>query len=360
MGKAETWSSDEREGAAKAFIDSALDEARGAEQRGEEFAAAAHENFKFHSPPGVAGAGAWHDRDPDGSASKIWNCIRDPVLKDVQRFHRTSNAVLNVGPSGLTHEEKVNIAVATFLKRVKEGTARCQCKSLDANKWRLFEAHLVLKGAGKLAEPTAAAKPTEEIAATENSTDDADGNEGFMTDSSNLKPTTRGKNFQGRDAAKHSQLQEEHMKRKTAALEAFAGTEAKKLKVMEDTKTQVHTQNVIAMLGHPSIAGNRHMTKKLTKSVLVSWGLCTSKKNIASEEHPVADSTPGDLLRGSDENEEEANEDPDENPDHDSSSLDRPVTDEARASCDAGMARGAALFNRRFPNGHPVWALASI
>jgi len=56
MGKAKSWSPEEPEGAAKAHVDSALDEIRGAEQRGDELAAEIHKAFESCSPPGVRGA----------------------------------------------------------------------------------------------------------------------------------------------------------------------------------------------------------------------------------------------------------------------------------------------------------------
>ena len=61
MGKAKTWSPEECEGAAKAYVDATLDEIRGAEQRGEEFALRVHTCFELYSPPGVRGSGTWSD-----------------------------------------------------------------------------------------------------------------------------------------------------------------------------------------------------------------------------------------------------------------------------------------------------------
>lgn len=193
MGKAKTWSSAECEGAAKAFVDSALDEICGAEQRGEEFAAKVHEAFKSYTPPGVSGTGTWTDHAPGGTSGKIWNYICDTILKDVQHFYRALNLVLNMGLSGLTHEEKVNIAAAIFLKRVKEGATHHEYKGFDANKWRLFKAYLMLKETGKLAELTTATHPSEEMEAVTGSGDtpaESDANEGFITGSSQLKLTT--------------------------------------------------------------------------------------------------------------------------------------------------------------------------
>jgi len=184
MGKAKTWSSLECEGAAKAYVDATMDNIRGAEQCGEEFTSTAHKCFHFYSPPGVKDAGTWSDRDPGGDTAKVWCYIRDALLKDVQRFCRTLNVVLNMGLSGLTHQEKVNIAVALCLKKMKDGDTHHQHKNFDPNKWRLCKACVALKQTGKLAEPTASTRPSDEV--TDNAeahTDANDSNEGFITDS---------------------------------------------------------------------------------------------------------------------------------------------------------------------------------
>ena len=358
MGKAKTWSSEECEGAAKAYIDATLDEIRGAEQRGEEFAARVHKCFDFYSPPGVRGTGTWSDRDPTGDGQKAWWCVRDTLLKDVQRFYRTLNTVLNMGLSGLTHEEKVNIAVAMYLKKIKDGETPYQYKNFDANKWRLFKAYRVLKTTGKIAEPSIAQKPSDEVGgdAEESNTtnvEDTDGNEGFITDSS-LKPTTReGKKIKGRDSAKNAETRMDHLKRKTVALEAFADTEKKKLRVMEDIKTQVQTQNIIAMLNHPSVLGNQAVSDRLVRGVLDTLGVNrrpSARTNTSAREDP----TPGDLIGT--EIDTENNENDEDEGSLDSSAMNRPLAGEALANHQAAMERGRTRLNNGegFPGGYPV------
>jgi len=224
MGKAKNWSKEELEGAAKAYVECTLDEINGAEQRGDDFAAKIHKSFESFSPPGVRGTGTWHDRDPNCGTCKTWHYIRDAILKDVQKFYGTLNAVMNMELTGVTEEQKVNIAVAIYLNKVKDGVSHYQCRDFDPNKWRLFKAYQVLKETGKLAEPVPAQRPSEELAAQ---TDTVGDNEGFVTDSSNLRTTTRGKNkpgFSSRDFAKKAEEKENNQKRRTAALRSFART----------------------------------------------------------------------------------------------------------------------------------------
>lgn len=249
-----------------------------------------------------------------------------------------------MGLSGVTYEQKVNIAVAMYLKRVKEGQTPYDLRDFDASKWRLFKAYLVLKDTGKLAEPTASTRPSDEVRTQVENTSESDANEGFITDSSTLKPRAGkgGKNFVGRDQAKKNEQREDYMKRKTIALEAFAGTEAKKLKVMEDIKTQVHTQNIIAMLGHPSVVGNHAVSDKLTKSVLKSLGLLEKKKKPANARTTdMEENVPGDLLCVDVDDDEEEDDDLS----HDSSSMNRPLGGEALDNHVATKQRAAAAMH---------------
>jgi len=151
---------------------------------------------------------------------------------------------------------------------------------------------LVLKETGKLAEPSAARRPTEEFRGVDTSESnsgedhtDQENNEGFMTDSSNhnLNTTTKGKH-PGRDAAKRNESQMENMKKRTAALKSFAATEEKKLKVMQELRTQVHAQNMIAMLNHPTVTGNAPLSDKMAKSVMKSLGVDLEEEE--SEDEP--------------------------------------------------------------------------
>jgi len=303
----------------------------------------------------VKGSGTWSDRDPEGNTQKVWNYIRDTLLKDVQRFYRTLNAVLNMGLSGLTHEEKVNIAVAMFLKKMKDGDTHYQHRNFDANKWRLYKAHLVLKMTGKLAEPTAARKPSEEVADEDTPPLDTDGDEGFITDSTAIKPTTKGKNkiiVKGRDAAKRAELREDHMKKRTTALKAFADTEKKKLKVMEDVKVQVHTQNIIAMLNHPSVADNPAISERLVRQVLSSFEPSRARQSANQSANQLAiNQIPGDLLNREEEDQDDIDiEDDDENFENtsdNSEAMNRPLGGEVLDDYNAAMARGRALAERR-------------
>jgi hypothetical protein len=56
------------------------------------------------------------------------------------------NTVVNMGLSGVTHQEKVNIAVAYHCKKVKDGDTPYQYKSFEVNSWCLYKAWMDSKG----------------------------------------------------------------------------------------------------------------------------------------------------------------------------------------------------------------------
>jgi hypothetical protein len=207
-------------------------------------------------------------------------CVRDTILKEVQKFNGTLNAVMNMGLSGLGHNEKVSIAVAIFLKKLTKETqegngesSHYQFRDFDCSKWRLYKAWLVLKDTEKVAPPKPTKKhPPEEISSSE---DDCNDNEGFITDSSGprvasgiLNSTTKGKRYKGQDAAKKSEAKAEANERKIAALDNIASTEKSKLKVIQGLKLQVKAQNMITMLNHPAIANNPTLSQRLYEKIM--------------------------------------------------------------------------------------------
>jgi hypothetical protein len=278
MGRAKTWSAIEAEVAARAYIAATHDSINGSAQKAEDFAKRVHEEFSKLTPPGVGNTGTFTDRDPDGSQQTVWKYIRDTILKDTQKFNATLNVVLNSGLSGVTHDEKINIAVAMHLNKIKDGDNKYDFRSFDLeNKWRLFKAWYILKDTEKVAPPKEVRHPTDEITGEE----ETDDNEGFITDSSSgnksgLNSTTRSKKrstYQGRDAAKRDEQRAYHMEKRTSALDNIAATEKSKLKVIEDLKLQVQAQNMIAMLSHPSVQGNASLSNQMVQRIMAVMGM---------------------------------------------------------------------------------------
>jgi hypothetical protein len=286
MGRAKTWSSHEAELAARAYIAATHDSINGSGQKAEDFAKRVHEEFSKLTPAGVGGTGTYSDRDPDCSQQTVWKYVRDTILKETQKFNATLNVVLNSGLTGVTHDEKVNIAVAMHLNRIKDGNNKYDYRPFESeSKWRLFKAWYILKDTEKVALPREVRHPADELSTQEDqdmSTDVGGDNEGFITDSSGsdkktgLNSTTRSKKrttYQGRDAAKREEHRAYLMERRTSALDDIAATEKTKLKVIEDLKTQVQAQNMIAMLSHPSIQGNETLSNRMMKRIMDVMGM---------------------------------------------------------------------------------------
>ena len=305
MGRKKTWTADECEGAAKAYIAATHDSVNGSAQKAKDFAQRIYSEFKKLSPPGTAGTGIWIDRFGKPGDVRLWFYIRDKILKDLQKFNGKLNIVLNMGLSGLTHDQKVNIAVALHLKRpLEEGKTNYDFKDFDsAKEWTYFRAWLLLRDTDKVRAPVAACRPSEEdddldsTVGAELGNELSSGNdtntEGYITDSASpdadrrietsstkshasISVTSRNNKrgtYQGRDAAKKQEAKERHMEKRIAALDSIATIERNKLKVIEDLKNQVRTQNMIAMLNHPTIVANQALSEQMMNKILHGMGI---------------------------------------------------------------------------------------
>jgi hypothetical protein len=76
MGKAKTWSCDEAEAAARAYVSATHDSVKGSGQKAEDFAKKIHDAFVALAPPGVEGTSTYGERDPDGAECKVWQYVR--------------------------------------------------------------------------------------------------------------------------------------------------------------------------------------------------------------------------------------------------------------------------------------------
>ncbi|KAG7367739.1 hypothetical protein IV203_030410 [Nitzschia inconspicua] len=118
MPHGKKWTADECTVAAKAYVAATQDEINGADQTAADFSKRLNSFMKSFSPPACAGTGTYWDRDPDGRRGVIWQFLRDTVTKECQKFNVSLNRVRNANLSGLTEEEKVNVAVASHLRKI--------------------------------------------------------------------------------------------------------------------------------------------------------------------------------------------------------------------------------------------------
>lgn len=322
MGAGKRWKDTECVAAARAYIEATHDPVSGSEQNKADFAYKIQAAFKRYSPAGCGSTGTYWDRDPDGTQAICWNYIRDTILKQCQQFNGVLNTVLNMQLSGPTYEQKVSIAVATFLKKIKPEESPIEYIEFDKMKWRLYNAWLLLKDTDKCSPPTQARHPTDQLHAELDavaSDNENDENLNPVTPASRvsgaqLNSTTKGVftgvGRQGRDAAKRHEAKDALMRKRTALFDNISKSEDKKIKTIEGLELQIKAQNMIAMLGHYQ-ATNPAMASRLEQRILETFGEEPQEQetiNSDEQEEPSSDEQE-DPAGNADEEQSEAGSD---------------------------------------------------
>ncbi|KAG7358268.1 hypothetical protein IV203_014855 [Nitzschia inconspicua] len=127
MPHGKKWTADECTVAAKAYVAATQDEINGADQTAADFSKRLNSFMKSFSPPACA---------------------------------------------GLTEEEKVNVAVASHLRKISVGETLYSYKNFDKISWRFYGAWHVLKDTEKVRAPQQSRLPSEEVASAVDAFDD--------------------------------------------------------------------------------------------------------------------------------------------------------------------------------------------
>ena len=114
MPRQRVWSGQEKEKLAIAYIAATNNSDVGADQRAPLFMAKVVVNF-VRLTPIAAEPGRYRDR----SASSVWAQLRDKFFPDIQRFNSSLRLVYISHPTGVTEQEKINMAIAIHLGRTK-------------------------------------------------------------------------------------------------------------------------------------------------------------------------------------------------------------------------------------------------
>jgi small ubiquitin-related modifier len=134
------WRSAEIAAVAKAYVDVTNNPLRDADQKQKVFTADLLSKLKDLAPAGHLYPGTYHQR---GAAA--WTFLSGTCFKDVQKF--INGALLSVylsKPSGVTEQQKINVAVAIHMK--KTNYMNHEYKNYDATKeWRHYLAWLQLR-----------------------------------------------------------------------------------------------------------------------------------------------------------------------------------------------------------------------
>lgn len=139
MVRGRNWRSAEVAAVAKAYVNATNNPLKGADQRQEEFVADILKKLEQIAPSDVTPAdGTYHHRGPSA-----WSHLRDSVFKDVQKFNEALRIVYLSVPSGVTEEQKINMAVAIHMRKTKH--MNYDYKDYDSKQWRHYFAWLQLK-----------------------------------------------------------------------------------------------------------------------------------------------------------------------------------------------------------------------
>lgn len=139
MGKGKQWTPTECKHVAEAWIevseDQDQDTVKGANQDGDEFWDRVYTRFTLKG----SADGCYGMR----SLSAVRNYWTDNIARDCKRFNKSLVLVYASRPTGVSIEQKINIAVALHLK--KADTASSRHRDFPPGDWKFYEAWLVLK-----------------------------------------------------------------------------------------------------------------------------------------------------------------------------------------------------------------------
>lgn len=151
MGKGKQWTALECKHVAEAWVEVSEDqdqgEVKGANQTGEVFWSRVYLRF-ISKGPTEQQEGTYGGR----GEKAVRNYWTDNISRDCKKFNKSLMKVYQSRPTGVSLEEKINIAVALFLK--KADTASSRHKDFPTRDWKFFDAWLVLKGHRAFIPPT--------------------------------------------------------------------------------------------------------------------------------------------------------------------------------------------------------------
>jgi hypothetical protein len=140
MARGLSWTSTEVEACAKAFVSATNNPVRGSDQRQQDFIDDILKALKRYAPTNLVEAdGTYHHR-----GNVVWSHLRDSVFSDVQKFNESLRLVYLSKPTGITEQQKINIAVAIHNNKISSVDYSFQ-DSVPCAMWKHYLAWLVLK-----------------------------------------------------------------------------------------------------------------------------------------------------------------------------------------------------------------------
>ena len=143
MGKGKRWLAPENRDLAIAWIhvseDAGNPTLKGTNQDSREFWASVIERLKEMAPTQEDTEGMYGDRN----ISAIQNHWSENIARQAKKFNKALARVYAANPTGVTEEQKVNMAVAIHLGKIDAMSYRF--KDFEANTWKFFLAWQILK-----------------------------------------------------------------------------------------------------------------------------------------------------------------------------------------------------------------------
>jgi hypothetical protein len=162
MGKGNSWTAEEREHLAEAWIHASesIGEAKvkGTNQDSDEFWSSVYSEFTKKGPTNPKGV--YGDRPQ----TAVRNYFRDKIARDVKSFNKSILKVLSSRPTGVDEQQKINMAVA--IHKGKTDAMNYRHKDFEAHDWSNYKAWLVLRTHPAYFQPS---PPPDDIEAIEDS-----------------------------------------------------------------------------------------------------------------------------------------------------------------------------------------------
>jgi hypothetical protein len=143
MPKGKRWSPEENLDLAQAWIEVSEDagspDVKGTNQDSDEFWARVHRNFKEKGGDQGSGKGVYGDR----AITAIQNQWKDNISRNIKNFNKAIAKVNASNLSGVTNQQKVNVAVAIHLG--KTDVASTRHRNFQVMDWKFYQCWLALK-----------------------------------------------------------------------------------------------------------------------------------------------------------------------------------------------------------------------
>ena len=203
------WIGPEVTAACKAYAKATLNPLVGADQDIDKFCAEVAQRMGEFVPPNVE-PGMFHHR-----GMRIYPYLRDNVFPQLQKFNKCLRHIYACNPTGVTEQQKINMAVALF-KKVAKGMDY-EYKEYDTKNWKMYAGWLAVRHLPKFQFESSNAMPQNSVMTAESTESDDPPSSGAEVVETRMP--SRGTK-RGRDNAKALETELAREKQREAAMDA--------------------------------------------------------------------------------------------------------------------------------------------